>query len=73
MKFTTNDLYAVLSGIVDGVLVAKAPLVFIAKNIIIAFLALFDIVKVPEGWRYASLSALGLIVVLYVLGKLEVR
>jgi len=47
--------------------------VFIAKNIIIAFLALFDIVRVPEGWRYASLSALGLIVVLYVLGKLEVR
>jgi len=73
MKFTVNDWYAVLSGIIDGVLVAKAPLVFIAKNIIIALLALFDIVKVPEGWRYASLSALGLIVVLYVLGKLVVR
>ena len=68
-----NDLYAVLSGVVDGVLVAKAPLVFIAKNIIIAMLSVFEIVKIPDGLRYASFSALGLIIVLFILGKLEVR
>jgi hypothetical protein len=70
MAFTSEDMYALLNGIVDGVLVAKAPMVFVAKTIIMLMLDMFGIYKLPASLRYASLEAVGLIIFLYIFGKL---
>jgi len=70
MAFTNEDMYALLNGIVDGVLVAKAPMVFVAKTVIMLMLDIFGIYKLPVGLRYASLEAVGLIIFLYIFGKL---
>jgi len=70
MPFTNEDMYALLNGVVDGVLVAKAPMVFVAKTVIMLMLDLFNIYKLPVSLRYASLEAVGLIIFLYIFGKL---
>ena len=69
-EFASDDWYALLNGIVDGVLVVKAPMVFVAKTIIMLMLDLFGIYRLPRGLRYASLEAVGLIIFLYIFGKL---
>jgi hypothetical protein len=68
--FTNEDFYALLNGVVDGVLVAKAPMVFVAKTVVVLMLDLFGIYRLPASLRYASLEAVGLIIFLYIFGKL---
>jgi hypothetical protein len=70
VKLTPDKVYTIAAGFVDAVLIAKYPALFIAKNIIIPILDMFDIYRLPTWLIYESYGALGIIIGLWLLGKL---
>jgi hypothetical protein len=70
VKVTPEKLYTLIVGVADAVLVSKYPALFVAKNIVIPFIDMFGVYKLPDWLVYESYGALGIIVGLWLLGKL---
>jgi hypothetical protein len=70
VKLTPDKIYTIVTGFVDAVLIAKYPALFIAKNIIIPLVDMFGIYTLPAWLTYESYGALGIIIGLWLLGKL---
>jgi hypothetical protein len=63
-------MYTILLGVIDGFLVAKAPAIFAIKNIAVPILDMMGIYKPPAWLKDESYAMLGLLIGLFIGGKL---
>ncbi len=64
-----NDIWALLGGALDGLLINKAPTLFLIKNIAVPVVDKAGIYKMPEGLVYQAEGSLGQLITLYLFKK----